>query len=99
MIMDESSQNDQGQQTDTTNGLISVKTRALQELLSSLPSLDDINPEKKFDIYLSAISSTSNNSAAEHALEIAMSIEDKNKKAELLSSLVDEIDYKLATLK
>ena len=96
--MDGSSQDD-NQNNDIINKLNEIKSKALQELLSSNSNLEGISADKKFEIYMSAISSTQDASMADRALESAMAIEDQPKKAECLYDLVDEINYKIATLK
>jgi len=96
--MDDNNQDNQNQQNDIADKLSSIKVRTLNELLSLLPNLEGLSKERQFEIYLSALPTANDTSIAEHALESAMAIEDKTKKAECLSELVDEIDYKLATL-
>jgi len=71
-----------------------VKSRALDELMKILPDANGLTPERRFDIYLSAIRIAGNSQSAEAALGAAMAIEDRDKRATALSELIDEIEYR-----
>jgi len=78
-----------GKDTDLTE----VKRRALEALTPLLTQMQDISPERKFDICLSAMRFTDNKDLAESALEAALKIDESGTKAEALVELVNEIDY------
>lgn len=72
--------------------LDSVKKRALQALTPLLGSLD-VDPERKFDICISAMRFTDNKDLAATALDTALAIKEDGTKAEALVELINEINY------
>lgn len=73
--------------------LAQVKARAIEELLLVMPEAGEFSPERRFDIYMSAVRSSGEPQSAENALNAALSIEDQNVRADALSELVDEVEY------
>lgn len=69
-----------------------VKRQALAALAPLLGSLQT-NPERKFEICMSAMRFTDDASLAAVALDAALAIEDNGPKAEALVELINEIDY------
>ncbi|MEO8911895.1 MAG: hypothetical protein ABI303_02835 [Candidatus Saccharimonas sp.] len=105
VTQDDSTQTNQGstEATDTNlsdikqpNGvkpLDQVKKEALQALTPIVDEIKDMDPERKFEICISAIRSTDNKDLAEAALKAALGIEDSTSKAEALVELITEINY------
>lgn len=97
--MDDFSQNNNDQSNnDGLNRLKDIKEKALNELLISLPNISDISPERRFQIYMSAMRTSNNVSIAEQTLNSAMSITDKSRQAEALSELVNEAGYQISRM-
>lgn len=71
----------------------SVKQKAMAALVPLLDSIQDLSPERKFDICLSAIRLTDNRDLAATALDAALAIQEDGTKAEALVELINEIDY------
>ena len=80
--------NNDPQAVDTS----AVKRQALAALAPLLGSLQT-NPERKFEICMSALRFTDDANLAAVALEAALAIEDNGPKAEALVELINEIDY------
>ena len=78
---------------DENSNLESIKSRAIEELTPIIDSLDNMDPERKFDICLTAMRYTDNHDLAEPALKAAMAIQEKGTKAEALVELINEINY------
>lgn len=78
--------------TAATNQLDDIKKQALEALTPIIDNLD-IDPERKFDICISAMRFTDDKAIAKVALEAALAIEEKGPKAEALVELVNEINY------
>jgi hypothetical protein len=90
--MNEQDENHESNDVETDVKIDLVKKRALQALAPLLGSLNT-NPERKFEICMSALRFTDDKNLAEIALEAALSIEDNGPKAEALVELINEIDY------
>lgn len=75
--------------------LTAAKSRAMDALVPLLDNIQDIDPERKFDICINAMRYTDNKALAEPALEAALSIAEAGPKAEALVELINEIDYLL----
>ncbi len=73
--------------------LAEVKARALESLLPLVQQANEFSPEKRFDIYMSAVRNSGNAQSAEDALEAALAIEDQSSRASALSELIDEVEY------
>jgi hypothetical protein len=93
----QASDNTQDSPQPTTNdgdaNLDSIKTKAIEALTPIIDSLDNMDPERKFDICLTALRYTDNHHLAESALNAAMAIQEKGTKAEALVELINEINY------
>lgn len=57
-----------------------------------MPEAGEFSPERRFDIYMSAVRSSGEPQSAENAKRY-LSIEDQNVRADALSELVDEVEY------
>jgi hypothetical protein len=80
--------------TDQTNEkLEAVKKNAMDALTPIIDSLDDVDPERKFDICMSAMKLTDNKQLAETALNCALQIPEKGTRAEALVELINELNY------
>ena len=69
-----------------------VKQRALQELVHVIDSLNS-EPERKYEILMTAARSASSDELLEKALEIATKIEEPNAKAEALVDILNEASF------
>jgi hypothetical protein len=70
-----------------------VKRRAMHTLTPLIADIQDMDPERKFDICLSAMRYTDNKDLADAALEAALAIDETGTKAEALVELINEINY------
>lgn len=87
--------NDQFQPDDgASNRLSSVKSRAMDALVTILPDVNNFSAERRFEIYVNKVRDNGDATAAESALDAALAIEDKDARADALSELIDEIDYR-----
>ncbi len=78
------------------NALLSkVKSKAMDALVPLLDNIQDIDPERKFDICINAMRYTDNKALAEPALDAALAIADPGPKAEALVELINEVVYLL----
>lgn len=75
------------------NKLEDVKARAMKALTPLLSEIKDMDPERKFDICISAMRYTDDKELANAALEAALAIEETGTKAEALVELINEINY------
>lgn len=69
-----------------------VKQRALQELVPVIDSLNS-EPERKYEILMTAARSASSEELLEKALEVATKIEEPNAKAEALVDILNEASF------
>lgn len=90
--MDDTQQSNNTQTPESDPRLASAKRRALEELAPLLGNLD-VDPDRKFEICMSAIRLTDNRELVDAALEAALAIPDAGSKAEALVELVTEITY------
>jgi poly-gamma-glutamate capsule biosynthesis protein CapA/YwtB (metallophosphatase superfamily) len=70
-----------------------VKRQAMHALTPLLADIKDMDPERKFDICMSAMRYTDNKELANAALEAALDINENSTKAEALVELINEINY------
>ncbi|MBI2008824.1 hypothetical protein HYS84_00245 [Candidatus Saccharibacteria bacterium] len=69
-----------------------VKQRALQELVPVIDSLNS-EPERKYEILMTAARSASSDELLEKALEVATKIAEPNAKAEALVDILNEASF------
>jgi 3-methyladenine DNA glycosylase/8-oxoguanine DNA glycosylase len=70
-----------------------VKRQAMHALTPLLADIKEMDPERKFDICMSAMRYTDNKELANAALEAALDINENGTKAEALVELINEINY------
>jgi hypothetical protein len=86
-------QNSDQPKDQRNNNLEEVKRRAMHELTPLIADVQGMDPERKFEISLSAMRYTDNKDLANVALEAALAIAEKGAKAEALVELINEINY------
>lgn len=75
-----------------TNGLLDIKTQALQQLSPLVGHLDQ-SPEEKFRTTMMMIQASDDQSLVKTAYEAAQAISDEKTKAQALLDIVNEINY------
>jgi hypothetical protein len=80
--------------TNLAQQLSSVRERAMKQLVPLIDELDE-TPERKFDICIAAVRSTSQPDLLEKALGFAENIEDKSEKAQALIDIANEATVRL----
>lgn len=78
--------------------LNSIKRKALEALVPTLSDINDVEPDRKFNIYLSAIRFTHKRDLFEGAFELATQIEDPSSRSDALMELVQELNYTISEL-
>ena len=91
--MDENNQVQQSSANNSADLLASVRERALEALTTVINELDGVDAQQKFSLCMSALRSTDKLELLEPALNAALSIEDKEIRANSLLELVSEVDY------
>lgn len=94
--MDDQQQNPSIENVESTpadSKMEDVKARAMKALTPLLSEIQDMDPERKFDICISAMRYTDDKDLADAALEAALAIEETGTKAEALVELINEINY------
>jgi hypothetical protein len=86
--MDEHQEDDRAK-----NSIDEVRQRALDALAPIINDLHDIDPEKRFEISLSALRYVGDGALANSALEAALAIKSTGAKAEALVELINELNY------
>ena len=76
-----------------TSELELVRKAALQALAPILGEVKNMNPERKFELSMSAMRFTDNKAIAPHVLNAALEITDPESKAEALIELITELNY------
>lgn len=76
-----------------TNELELVRKAALQALAPILDEVKNMDPERKFELCMSAMRFTDNKSLAPNVLNAALEITDPESKAEALIDLITELNY------
>ena len=90
---DNQAESQTGTEPKKNDKLEEVKQRAMQALVPVMKDLDGIDPERRFDICLTAMRYSDDADLAGVALDAALAIEDNGPKAEALVSLINEINY------
>jgi hypothetical protein len=93
--MDDENTDSNGSENPTAQNdqLEDVKKRAMHALTPLIADIKDMDPERKFDICLSAMRYTDNKELANVALNAALEISEDETKAEALVELINEINY------
>lgn len=93
--MENSQNNDSNtNRTDNADNLLNeAKQKALDALVPIMNSLDDSDPERKFDLSIKAIRYTDDKKLVNVALNAALKIDDDSARAEALVELINEINY------
>jgi hypothetical protein len=93
--MDDENTDSNGSENPTAQNdqLEDVKKRAMHALTPLIADIKDMDPERKFDICLSAMRYTDNKELANVALNAALEISEDGTKAEALVELINEINY------
>lgn len=84
--------NDQISSSDEQQNNSSIKERALKELIPVVDSLDS-DPEKKYEILMTAARAASSGELLEKALNAATQIQDAAAKAEALVDVLNEASF------
>ena len=82
------------EQQSTTNGLESIRQRALNSLIPLVDQLQE-SPERKFELFMTAVRASHSEDVLAKALGAAEQIGDPNVKAEALIDLINEANYQL----
>ena len=77
---------------DSTNDLIDIKSKALNQLAPLVSHLDQ-SPEEKFKTTMMMIQASDNQSLVQDAYDAAQLIPDEKAKAQALLDVVNEINY------
>lgn len=78
-----------------TNELYDVREDAIKALIPNLEKSSDLEPTRKFDIYLSALQQLGDPKIARQAFEMAQKIEDPAEQNEALLALIEELNYSI----
>lgn len=79
-------------QTSVNPKASDIKQRALQELVPVIDSLEG-DPERKYEILMTAARAASSGELLDKALDNALKIEDKSAKAEAIVDILNEASF------
>lgn len=79
-------------QTKPNSKIADIKQRALQELVPVIDSLEG-DPERKYEILMTAARAASSGELLDKALDNALRIEDKTAKAEAIVDVLNEASF------
>lgn len=96
--MEETASKDTSSITEDTSlltDLYRLRDSAARQLAGNLESIDSIDPEQTFDIYLSTLRLTHEPKLVQSAYKAALKIENAVSQSEALIDLIEEINYSI----
>ncbi len=81
-------------QQSASSGLTDIRQRALDSLVPLIEQLDQ-TPERKFELFMTAVRASHSEVVLAKALSAAEQMADPNAKAEALIDLINEANYQL----
>ncbi len=75
---------------------LDIKSKAMDALVPILGTLEDVDPQKKFDLAIAAFRVSDSTELLEKALDFATSISDSSQKADALIDIINEANVQLS---